>query len=359
MVTAKHCALDAIRRERTARRFAPELTEALESEWTLQPTLEEQFAPAAVKDDLLRMMFSCCHPKLAENAQVALILHILCGFSLDEVSAAFVTKRDAIEKRMQRAKQVLAVSKTLFDVSAPHEFSQRLPAVQRALYLLFNEGYHGASPDGAVHPALCKEAARLADVLLEHPLGKTPSTYALAALMAFNASRLPARVDALGNLVALTDQDRSKWDREQLAKGLSLLDLSAAGESLSQYHLEASIASLHAAAKSTRDTDWRTIISLYDILLGLAQSPIVALNRAIAIAQAEGPERGLQEIDGITDRERLASYPFYPATIGELELRRGRKSEAVKHFETALKLARSPTERRFIEARLSFSRQTH
>lgn len=359
MVTAKHCALDAIRRERTARRFAPELTEALESEWTLQPTLEEQFAPAAVKDDLLRMMFSCCHPKLAENAQVGLILHILCGFSLDEVSAAFVTKRDAIEKRMQRAKQVLAVSKTLFDVSAPHEFLQRLPAAQRALYLLFNEGYHGASPDGAVHPALCKEAARLADVLLEHPLGKTPSTHALAALMAFNAARLPARVDSLGNLVALTDQDRSKWDREQLAKGLRLLDLSAAGESLSQYHLEASIASLHAAAKSTRDTDWHTIISLYDILLGMAQSPIVALNRAIAIAQAEGPDRGLQEIDGIADRERLAAYPFYPATIGELELRRGRKGEAVKHFETALKLARSETERRFIEARLSFSRQRH
>ncbi|MBI3721032.1 MAG: hypothetical protein HY248_00635 [Fimbriimonas ginsengisoli] len=183
-------------------------------EWTLAPVLEELFAPNAIKDDLLRMMFSCCHPRLPEEAQVALVLHILCGFSVDEIASAFVSTHAAIEKRITRAKKVLATSKGLFDVAAPSEFSTRLPVVHRALYLLFNEGYHGASPESAVRVELCREAMRLTALLLEHPLGTTPAKYALAALMCLNAARLPARVDASGNLSSLFHQDRSQWDQE-------------------------------------------------------------------------------------------------------------------------------------------------
>src|SRR5258707_1481654 len=171
MATAKNCALDALRRERTARTFAPELGRLLESEWTLAPVIDELFAAHAIKDDLLRMMFSCCHPRLPEETQVALILHILCGFSVDEIVSAFVSSHAAIEKRITRAKKLLAGSKRLFDVTAPADFAARLPAVQRALYLLFNEGYHGASAETAVRTELCHEAMRLAAVLLEHPLG--------------------------------------------------------------------------------------------------------------------------------------------------------------------------------------------
>jgi RNA polymerase sigma-70 factor (ECF subfamily) len=353
MATAKHGALDVLRRERTARTFAPELGRFLQSEWTLAPVVEELFAADAIKDDLLRMMFSCCDPRLPEHAQVALVLHIPCGFSVSEIASAFVSTHPAIEKRITRAKKVLATSKRLFDVAASAKFAARLPAVQRALYLLFNEGYHGASAEGAVRRELCSEAMRLTAMLLEHPLATTPATYALAALMSLDAARLPARVDAAGNLVSLLDQDRLQWDQQLIAEGLKFLDLSATGSELTEYHVEAAIASIHACALRTQDTDWATIVSLYDTLMTIRPSPIVALNRAIAVAQNAGPERGLEEIGRIPDRDRLAAYPFYSATLGELELRRGRHKAACEHFRAALALARNPMERRFLDRRIS------
>jgi RNA polymerase sigma-70 factor (ECF subfamily) len=352
MTTAKNRALDVLRRERTARTFAPGLTRLLESEWTLAPTVEEQFQEHSIKDDVLRMMFSCCHPRIKEEAQVALMLHILCAFTVDEIAAAFVISHAAIEKRIGRAKKVLAQSKRLFDVADGNEFSSRVPAVQRALYLLFNEGYHGASPESAVRAELCREAMRLTTMLLEHPLGKTPATYALAALMCLDAARLPARLNSSGNLIALFDQDRSLWDPYLLVEGLQLLDLSASGSDLTAYHVEAAIASVHARSQRVEDTDWNAIVSLYDMLMTIQPSPIVALNRAIAIAQNEGAERGLEEINAITGSERLISYPFYSAAVGELELRRGRRQTAREHFQLALSHARNPMERNFLERRI-------
>ncbi len=353
MATAKNRALDILRRERTARTYAPELGRLLQSEWTLAPVVEELFASNEIKDDLLRMMFTCCHPRLPEEAQVALMLHILCGFSVGEIAGAFVSAHGAIEKRITRAKKVLAASKNLFDVAAAGDFSARLPAVHRALYLLFNEGYHGASPESAVRVELCREAMRLTAKLLEHPLGATPATHALAALMCLHAARLPARVDASGNLNSLFDQDRSQWDQELVFEGLRLLELSAKGTELSEYHLEAAIASIHSRALRSEDTDWTAIVSLYDALITLRPSPIVALNRAIAIAQKEGPGRGLEEIGSIADRDRLAAYPFYSAALGELEFRCGRPETAREHFRAALALARNAMERRFLDLRIS------
>jgi RNA polymerase sigma factor (sigma-70 family) len=352
MATAKNRALDVLRRERTARTFAPELGRLLESEWTLAPTIEEQFNEHTIKDDQLRMMFSCCHPRLREEAKVALMLHILCGFTIDEIASAFVSSQAAIEKRITRAKKVLAQSKTLFDVRDDNEFSSRLPSVQRALYLLFNEGYHGASAESAVRTELCREAMRLTAMLLDPPLGKVPATYALAALMCLNAARLPARLDASGNLTTLFEQDRSQWDKELVIEGQQLLELSASGAELTSYHVEAAIAAVHARAQRVEDTDWAAIVSLYDLLMTIRPSPIVALNRAIAVAQHEGPERGLEEINAIPDSERLRSYPFYSAALGELEFRRGRQQAAREHFQTALSHARNPTERQFLERRI-------
>src|SRR5260370_29282737 len=219
MATAKNRALDVLRRERTARTFAPELGRLLESEWTLAPAMEEVFRAHAIKDDQLRMMFSCCHPRLPEEGQVALVLHILCGFTVDEIAGAFVSTHAAIEKRIARAKIVLAGSKRLFDISGTDDFSGRLPAVHRALYLLFNEGYHGASPESAVRVELCKEAIRLAALLREHPLASTPATHALAALMCLHAARLPARLDSSGDLRSLFHQARSRWDENLVAEG--------------------------------------------------------------------------------------------------------------------------------------------
>jgi RNA polymerase sigma factor (sigma-70 family) len=351
MATAKHRALDLLRRERTARVFAPDVTRLLETEWTLSPTLSELFGEHEIEDDLLRMMFTCCHPDLAEEAQIALILNILCGFSVTEVAGAFLVSHAAMEKRLQRAKATLATSQALFDMAAG--VTDRLAAVQRALYLLFNEGYHGAHPETAVRRELCFEAIHLAALLLEHPASKLPQTYALCALFCLDAARLPGRIDADGHLGPLDDRARSTWDRELIAQGLSLLERSATGTELSEYHVEAAIAAEHAAAAHTKDTNWARVVELYDLLFRLRPTPVVALNRAIALAQRDGAEAGLAALSAIAQPERLASYPFYFAAQADLELSLAQSERAAHHFRAALGVARNPAERHFFEQRLA------
>ena len=352
MATARNRALDLIRRERTARTFAPELGRLLDSEWTARAVVDEAFSSDVVLGEQLRMMFSCCDPRLPEPAQIALILNILCGFGVAEIAAAFLESRAAVEKRITRGKRTLAQSSTLFDLSDT-DFSSRCSAVQRALYLLFNEGYHGASATNAVRVELCGEAMRLSALLREHPATRTPSTFALSALMALHAARLPSRLNESGDLLSLLEQDRSTWDRALIDEGRRLLEESAFGEVVTSYHLEASIAAVHAAAPSLAVTNWDAIVRLYDQLARVAPSAVVALNRAIAVAQRDGPDRGIEEIEGIPDRERLERYPFYPAARGELEQRRGNTAAARTQFERALGLARNDAERRYLQKRLN------
>jgi RNA polymerase sigma-70 factor (ECF subfamily) len=351
MASAKRRALDVLRRERTARRFAPELARPAEGESAIEPTLAEVFEPGAIRDEQLRMMFACCQPKLSGEAQVALVLNILCGFGVGEIAEAFVCGRAAVEKRLSRGKKVLAGSKRLFDVAALDDFPARLSAVQRAIYLLFNEGYHGSSPESAVRAELCQEAMRLGAMLRGHPPASTPATHALGALMCFHAARLPARTDAAGDLSTLFEQDRLRWDPRLLAEGHELLDLSATGDDLTEYHIEAAIAAVHATAPRPEETNWRMIVELYDKLLHRRDSPVVALNRAIAVSQWKGPQRGLEEIRKIDDRQRLQGYVFYWAALGEMELRSGRSQIAGGHFRTAMDLARNDLERRFLKKR--------
>jgi RNA polymerase sigma-70 factor (ECF subfamily) len=351
VATAKNRALDVVRRHRTARTFAPELSRMLEGEWSVAPWVDEAFAPHAIRDEQLRMMFSCCHPTLGEEVQLALILNILCGFGAEEIAGAFLTGHAAVEKRISRGKKVLASRKTLFDLG-DSEFASRLSTVRRALYLLFNEGYHGACAESAVRAELCGEAMRLTALLGEHPAAATPTTYALAALMCLHAARLPARLDEAGDLNALANQDRARWDRRLVAEGLTLFERSSTGTELSAYHVESAIAAVHAGAESLEATDWRQIVALYDKLMIIAPSPVVALNRAIAVGERDGPEQGLAALATIADSDRLARYPFYAAAHGELELRRGRRDAARGHFETARRLARNGEERRFLDKRL-------
>jgi len=355
MATARHRAIDVLRRERTARTFAPEVGRLLESEWTLVPMVDEALAASAIKDDVLRMMFSCCHPRLSEDAQIALILHILCGFGIDETAAAFLSSEAAMYKRLSRGKKQLASSNHLFDLTDA-DFTARLSAVQRALYLLFNEGYHGASAESAVRAELCREAMRLTMLLIDHPLTATPSSRALAALMHLHAARVPGRLDAEGNLSPLFEQDRSRWDSTLIEQGLALLNKSATGPEATEYHVEAAIAAVHARAVCTEDTEWNQIVALYDMLMTIRPSPVVALNRAIAVAQSEGAERGLEEIRAIADADRIAEYPFYYAALGELEHRCHRDEIARGHFHAALARARNPMEQRYLQQRLDSCR---
>jgi RNA polymerase sigma-70 factor (ECF subfamily) len=352
MTTAKNRAVDILRHERRLRSFGPELEQLLDSEWTFTPTIEEAFGPHAIRDDELRMMFSCVSPRLPEEAQVALILHILCGFSIEEIAHAFLSSEAAIEKRISRAKKVLSSSKKLFEIAGTHDFHARLSAVHRALYLLFNEGYHGSSATRVVRVELCREAMRLAAMLSEHPPAATPASHALLALMCLHAARLPSRVSDSGRLSLLPDQDRSQWDGELISQGQKLLESSATGDEVSEYHVEAAIAWCHATAPSADQTNWSQIVTLYDTLMSLRPSPVIALNRAIALAQCEGPERGLDALRSIAGSDRLRSYPFYPIALGEFELQRGHPAAAREHFTAALPLARNATEQQFIEQRI-------
>ncbi|HEY4100641.1 MAG TPA: DUF6596 domain-containing protein [Gemmatimonadales bacterium] len=351
MTTARNRALDVIRQQRTASTFAPEIARLLDSEWTAAALVDEAFTPALIRDELLRMIFACCHPDLPESAQIALVLNILCGFGAPEIAAAFLERRSAIEKRITRGKKVLASTSRLTDLRAG-DLAPRLAAVHRTLYLLFNEGYHGSSSRGVVRAQLCEEAIRLVTLLGEHEATAVPATFALGALMLLHAARLPARLDAAGDLIALWDQDRQRWDRDRIAQGRALLDRSASGTALSSYHVEAAIAAVHVGAASVAATDWRAIVELYDQLMVIAPSPVVALNRAVSLAERDGPPAGiaaLQELDG---DDRLAAYPFFPAARGELESRLGRTEAAARYFEEALRLARNDGERRFLERKL-------
>lgn len=352
MTTAKNRAFDVMRRERTARTFAPELARLLEDGRTMEPVLDEAFAAPAIRDEQLRLMFSCCHPRLPEEVQVALILNILCGFGAPEIAAAFLASRAAIEKRLSRGKKVLATARRVFDLSDA-DFAARLTAVRAALYLLFNEGYHGAGAASAIQVELCEEAIRLVALLQEYPAAATPETAALAALMSLHAARLPARLDDEGDFHPLFEQDRSRWDHRLIEHGLALLERSASGSTLTPYHVEAAIAAAHASAPTADTTDWVLIVSLYDRLMAVARSPVVALNRAIAVAQRDGAEAGLDALTAIDNAGQLARYPFHAAARGELELRCGRPDAARTQFAAALALARNPAERRFLEKRLA------
>jgi len=354
MRVARNRAIDLVRRDDQLRYFAPELVPLL------RPTEDASGNTAAwdeeIRDDQLRLMFSCCHPDLSTDAQVTLILKTLCGFSVSEIAHTLLASEDSIEKRLGRARKLFRQSGTLVEVIGASDIPQRLEAVYEAIYLLFNEGYHGSRSDLMVREDLCFEAMRLALLLSEHPEGAKPTTYALLALMCFHAARLSGRVDDEGGLIQLELQDRSKWDRELIGRGFQFLEKASVGNELSEYHLEAGIASLHCAASTYETTEWARILELYETLYRLKPSPIVALNRAIAVGTARGPDEGLSELEKISDSAKLKDYPFYPAALGEFHLRAGRPAEAEKYFARALKLARSRSETKFFERKVQTCR---
>jgi len=343
LAAARNRAIDVIRAERTRMRFAPDLE--LASEYALLPTATALFRESEIGDDLLRMMFSVCSPGLPEPAQLALVLKLLCGFGTREIAAALLSSDAAMEKQLSRGKQTLARAGALYQVSGRPQIEKRLEAVQRALYLLFNEGYHGSGEP--VRAELCSEAMRLCGLLADHPACATPRTLALFALMCFHAARLPGRAAEDGSLQLLEDQDRCSWDRSLIQRGFDLLDASAKGEEVCEYHLEAGISAEHCAAPSLRETNWARIVELYDLLLAMRPSSIVALNRAIAVGELQGPEAGLRALPA---REQLEGYPFLPAAAARMHLRAGRREEAAASFRDAARLARNPAEARLFES---------
>jgi RNA polymerase sigma factor (sigma-70 family) len=346
MRCARNRALDLLRRQGVSARAERELSQAVEAPGAVE-------AGSAWPDDELRLMFSCCAPELAPASQVAVILKYLCGFAVREIAQAFLSTEAAVEKQLYRARAVLERSGSLYDVADTDQVRERLPSVQEAVYLLFNEGFQGGHPEQAVREDLCGEAMRLGVLLARLPATAGPETQALLALFCFHAARLGARVAEDGNLLLLAEQDRSRWDGELVSEGVRRLAASAEGSRLGAWHLEAAIAAQHALAPSFEDTDWATIRRLYDLLLEARPSPVVALNRAIAVGMAEGPEAGLRALSDIQDRDRLARHPFLDAAVAELELRRGRPERAARALRAALRTARNPAERSLLARKLA------
>jgi RNA polymerase sigma factor (sigma-70 family) len=345
--TAKNRAIDLIRRDR---RFTslPEL----ESEWTLAGAVDSALSPAEDAANQLAMMFSICDGGLSEETHVTLILRLLCGLSPREIATAFLADTQTIDRRLHRGRARLRELGRLHDVSDPKEVLARQPSVLQALYLLFNEGYHGSDPENPLQPVLCAEAIRLAELLLQSPTTDHIEVHALAALFCLTAARLPTRLDPEGVLMPLEDQDRSQWDHSLINRGVVHLAEAATGERLTRWHLEAGIACEHTTAPSVRETDWRRIVELYDELLALAPGPIVALNRALAVAEVSGLDAARQALLAMKDDKRLAGYPFFWAALADVERRSGRPAHARPLYQRATTLARSRAERVAYERRI-------
>jgi RNA polymerase sigma factor (sigma-70 family) len=350
MRASRNLALDVIRRQKSFRAKEAEIAQLMERDGSAGETAT--FSEHEIADDRLRMIFVCCHPVIPSEAQVALALKTLCSFSVAEISHAFLTTEAAIAKRLTRAKQRIEEARVPFEIPTGDELARRLDSVLQSLYLLFNEGYKASSGEKLVRGELCEEAIRLTELLAQHPAGNHPETHALLALMLFNAARLAAREDDHGNLLRLEEQDRTRWDQAMIARGMSYMRESAAGGVVSEYHLQAGIAACHATAKDYQSTDWARILSLYDRLMEFDDSPVVALNRAVAVANVHGAKTGLEAVRAIRDSKKLDSYYLLYAVIGELEMRLNNREAAAQEFRKAFELAETKPERALLLKRI-------
>ena len=349
---AKNLALDLIRRDKIFRNKENQIIQLMDQ--IAGDSDAGDFSPAqnGIADDRLRMMFTCCHPLIPQEMQVALALKTLCGFSPAEIARAFLNSEAAIAKRLTRAKQRIRDARIAFEIPAGEELTRRLDGVLQTLYLLFNEGYKASGGEHLIREDLCREAIRLTALLVEHSAGNQPQAHALLALMLLNGARLPARLDAEGNILRLEEQNRSRWDQPMIARAMYHLMESTAGEEASEYHLQALITACHCAAPDYASTDWTRILSLYDRLIEMDDSPVVALNRAVAVAKVRGPRAGIEAVEAIADRRQLDGYYLLYAVLGEFEKDLDHRETAMQHFKKALKLATMKSEQVFLTKKI-------
>jgi RNA polymerase sigma-70 factor (ECF subfamily) len=351
MATAKHRAIDQLRRNTRVDRKHEQLGHELEAQREMAVPDLDAAIDDHVGDDLLRLIFISCHPVLSTEARVALTLRLLGGLTTDEIARAFLVSEATVAQRIVRAKRNLADARVPFEVPRGEEFSARLSSVLQVIYLVFNEGYAATAGDDWMRPELCQDALRLGRILAEL-VPKEPEVHGLVALMEIQASRARARIGPSGEPVLLMDQDRGRWDHILVRRGLAALaraeDL---GGSLGPYTLQASIAACHARARTGEETDWNRIAALYDTLAQITPSPIVDLNRAVAVGMAFGPAAGLELVDALSTEPSLKSYHLLPSVRGDLLAKLGRPGDARDEFERAASLTRNARERELLLTR--------
>ncbi|TCO61008.1 RNA polymerase sigma factor (sigma-70 family) [Actinocrispum wychmicini] len=357
MATAKHRAIDLVRREQVLARKVQELGHEIETgganpEPDIDAALDDD-----IGDDVLRLVFTACHPVLSTEARVALTLRMLGGLSTKEIARAYLVGESTIQQRIVRAKRTLADAKVPFEVPAANERPARLASVLEVIYLIFNEGYSATAGDDWMRPTLCEEALRLGRVLAGLA-PQEPEVHGLVALLEIQASRATARTDSAGEPILLLDQDRTRWDQVLIRRGLAALEQAEAlsaevpGDDRGPYTLQAAIAACHARATTPPDTDWARIASLYDALADVVESPIVELNRAVALSMAHGPAAGLDLVDTLTDNPALKAYHLLPSVRGDLLAKLGRYDEARAEFERAATLTDNAREQALLRERV-------
>ena len=355
MATAKNRALDRLRRDKLAQGKHEEIGHELEAQQALiVPDFVDALDAAradTIGDDLLRLIFTACHPVLSTEARVALTLKLLGGLSTTEIARAFLVPEPTIAQRIERAKRTLSAAQVPFELPRGDTLASRMASVLEVIYLIFNEGYTATAGDDWMRPALCDEAVRLGRVLAGLA-GDEPEVHGLVALMELQASRTAARTDAQGRPVLLMDQERSRWDHLLIRRGLAGLErVRSLGGTLGPYALQAGIAACHARATTAADTDWTRIVALYDALAQVQPSPVVALNRAVAVSMAFGPTQALSLVDAMRDDPALRSYQWLPSVRGDLLAKLGRHEEARLEFERAAHLTGNAREREFLLGR--------
>jgi len=351
---ARHKAIDQIRRRKSFadKRDALEALSLMAEEERGEREPSPASGPGPLADDRLRLIFTCCHPALAVEAQVALTLRTLCGLSTEEIARAFLIPAPTLAQRLVRAKAKIRAAAIPYAIPAAELLPERVDAVSAVIYLVFNEGYAATAGDSLVRRELCAEGIRLARLVTEL-IPAEPEPRALLALLLLHDARRAARVSPSGDVVLLEDQDRTSWDRAQITEALPLVESALRARPVGPYAVQAAIAAVHARAERAADTDWPQIAALYGVLIGLTPSPVVELNRAVAVAMAEGPERGLELVDRLIERGELAQYHLLPAARADLLRRLGRRADAADAYRAAIALAGNDAERRFLVRRLT------
>jgi RNA polymerase sigma factor (sigma-70 family) len=348
---ARNRALDRLRRQASLRRKESELEQRLQERHS-SPAAADPSDAGELQDEQLAMIFACCNPALSAEVRVALTLKTVSGFSVPEIARAFLCEYATIAQRLVRAKRRITEAGITLALPSPSEIPTRLDSVLQVLYLLFNEGYGAHSGENLVRADLCGEAIRLALLLASRPDTGLPKVHALLALFFLQAARLEARVDGDGNLLLLAEQERSQWDQALLARGVGHLERAADGDEVSEYHLQAGIAAVHATSTSSADTNWTQLVGLYDQLLAVSPSPVVALNRAIARSMVEGPEAALASLEALDTLPAMKHYYLLPAVRADFLRRLGRTDEAAASYREALARAGTEPERRFLSRRI-------